>query len=281
MVSLMVRSLNCSLLNKFLKAVYVCCLALLYVNQGYGQSMSLEREIPLTHRAVTGSIDRAHNIYIADVRGSLYKMDSVGTLLYTYSPDRKGNIEYVEAWETLNVLLFYEDLQEYRLLNRFLTQVASKSLTSNIFARLLATSSDNNLWIFDDRDFALKKFNTGYNTLEIEADLSGIVKEGFQGELLREYQHLVFMSDYHSGIYVFDNLGNYIKTLPFTKVGYFNFLRNKLYFLQDGTIHFYDIYTGEVSKISVPTEQKYELVLATDTRLYLISQKGLDIYLYK
>src|SRR5690606_34067409 len=103
MVCFMLRSLNCALVNKFLNAVYVCCLSLLYVNQGYGQSMSLETKIPLTHRAVTGSIDRAHNIYIADVRGSLYKMDSVGTLLYTYSPDKKGNIEYVEAWETLNV----------------------------------------------------------------------------------------------------------------------------------------------------------------------------------
>lgn len=271
-------------MNKFLQtigALGALCLALLFVSQAHGQSISLERKISLTNRAVTGSIDRAGNIYIADNKGSLFKMDSIGTLLYTYSPDRKGNIEYVEAWETLNILLFYEGLQEYRLLNRFLTQVATHSLSQNIFARLLAPGSDNNIWVFDDRDFALKKFNTGYNTLDIGTDLSGIVEKNFQGAHLREYQHLVFMADYQSGIYVFDNLGNFIKTLPFAKVRYFNFLQNKLYFLSGNEVLFYDLYTGEENIISVPTEQTYELVLATDTRLYFISQKAVDIFLYE
>ena len=252
----------------------------LLVGQSHGQTISLERKIPLANRAVTGSIDRAGNIYIADERGSLVKMDSAGVLRYTYSPDRKGNIEYVEAWETLNVLLFYENLQEYRLLNRFLTQVATKSLPQNIFASLLAPSSDNNIWVFDNKDFALKKLNTGYNALEIVTDLSGIVKENFEGEHLREYQHMIFLADYHSGIYVFDNLGNYIKTIPFYKVHYFNFLQNKLYFLRGNEVLFYDLYTGEERIVSIPTEQAYALVLATDTRLYCVSREGVDIYQY-
>lgn len=280
MAFLMAKNLNCSLLNNFLKVVGACCLVLLCISQVYGQSITLERKIPLDNRAVTGSIDRSGNIYIADDRGSLIKMDSTGTVLYTYSPDRKGKIEYVEAWETLNVLLFYEDLQEYRLLNRFLTQIAAKSLNQSIFARLLTPSSDNNIWVFDDSDFALKKFNTGYNTLEIVADLSGIVDVDFQGEHLREYQHLIFMADYHSGIYVFDNLGNYIRTLPFAHVRYFNFLQNKLYLLSEGKVHFYDLYTGEEHTVSAPNGQEYELVLATDTRLYLISKPAVEIYQY-
>lgn len=280
MAFLMAKNLNCSLLNNFLKVMGACCLVLLCISQVYGQSITLERKIPLDNRAVTGSIDRSGNIYIADDRGSLIKMDSTGTVLYTYSPDRKGKIEYVEAWETLNVLLFYEDLQEYRLLNRFLTQVATKSLNQSIFARLLTPSSDNNIWVFDDSDFALKKFNTGYNTLEIVTDLSGIVDVNFQGEHLREYQHLIFMADYHSGIYVFDNLGNYIRTLPFAHVRYFNFLQNKLYILSEGKVHFYDLYTGEERTVSAPNGQEYELVLATDTRLYLISKPAVEIYQY-
>lgn len=256
------------------------CLSLLCFSQAYGQAIVLERQVPLDSRAATGSIDRAGNIYIADDKGSLFKMDSAGTLLHSYSPNRKGTIAYVEAWETLNVLLFYEDLQEYRLLNRFLTHVATKSFTPNIFARLLAPSSDNNIWLFDDSDFALKKFNTGYNALEIVTDLTGIVDANFQGEHLREYQHLVFLADYHAGIYMFDNLGNYIRTLPFTQVGYFNFLQDKLYFLKDNKVHFYDLYTGEYSTLTTPSEQEYRFVLATDTRLYCVSRRALDIYTY-
>lgn len=267
-------------MNSFLKATLAFCLSLLFVGQVYGQTMVLESQVPLGNRAATGSIDRAGNIYIADDKGSLFKMDSAGALLHTYSPDRKGAIAYVEAWETLNVLLFYEDLQEYRLLNRFLTQVTTKSLTKNIFARLLAPSSDNNIWLFDDSDFALKKFNIGYNALEIVTNLAGIVDANFQGEHLREYQHLVFLADYHTGIYVFDNLGNYIRTLPFTRVRYFNFLQDKLYFIKDNELRFFDLYTGEDRTLPVPPEQEYELVLATDTRLYLISKHSVDIYKY-
>lgn len=276
----MVKSLSCSHLNSIFKVIGTFCLLLLFFGSVCGQAISLVKKVPLKNLVVTGSIDRGGNIYIADKKGSLYKMDSAGVLLHAYSPDRKGKINYLEAWETLNVLLFYGDLQEYRYLNRFLTQLATQRLPQNIFASLLTPSADNSIWVFDDSDFTLKKLNTGYNAIEIVTDLSGIVDVNFQGAHIREYQHLIFMADSQAGIYVFDNLGNYIRTLTFSNVHYFSFLQNKLYFLSGNNVLFYDIYTGEEWTIPIPLEQEYKLVLATDTRLYLVAERSIDIYQY-
>lgn len=246
--------------------------------EGNTQTLSLLHSIPLTNAPVAVSIDRTDHIYLADAKGSLLKYDKSGMLLFTYSPNKSGSIKNVEAWSALNVLLFYEGLQECRFLNRFLAPTTTQTLDPDIFARLVTTSSDNNLWVFDDKDFSLKKINLNYNTVEINTTLSNVMKHGFQGKFMKEYQHLVFLSDMNTGVYVFDNLGNYIKMLPFPNVQYFNFFQNKLYFLADNTIHFYELYTGEENYITLPAEENYLFVLASENRLFLISKKRMDIY---
>lgn len=238
----------------------------------------LKHRVALEYKPTAVSIDRSARVYIADQNGSVHKFDANGELLVTYSPERPGNIKSIEASSTLNVLLFYEDLQEYRFLDRFLTLTSTTAFSPDIFASLVTGSADNNLWIFDDSDFNLKKININYNELEIISPLINIVKPDFYGNALKEYQHLIFLSDMHTGVYVFDNLGNYIKILPLPNVGYFNFLANELYYLNDGAVHFYDLYTGEKRKIDIIAKENYLFALVSEKHLFLISKSSLDIF---
>lgn len=278
MVFSMVRISNYLLLNKCLRYILLVLALLFPYLEGKTQSLSLIHKIPLVNEPVAVSIDRSDNVFIADTKGNLFKYDKHGKLLFTYSPNRSGSIKNVEASASLNVLLFYEGLQECRFLNRFLTPTSVQKLNPDIFARLVTISSDNNLWVFDDKDFSLKKLNLHLNTFASSTSLTDVIKHDFQGKFLKEYQHFVFLSDIPTGIYVFDNLGNYIKTLPFPKVQYFNFLDNKLYFLRESTIHFYELYTGEETAVAIPSKENYWFALASKDQLFLVSKKNLDIY---
>src|SRR5690606_16619173 len=114
---------------------------------------------------------------------------------------------------------------------------------------------------------------------QIMTPLSNIINRDFIGRNLKEYQNFVFLSDENSGIYVFDNLGNYIKLLPFTSATFFNFHKSELYYLDNSQIVFYDLYSTDSRTVGVSTEDEYLYTLVTDHHLYLISKDYLDIYL--
>lgn len=246
-----------------------------------GQNTSLLKKISLLEEPVSVSIDRSDHIYVGGGKGNVYKYNKSGELLFTYSPQKPGNIKSIEAWSTLNTFLFYEGLQEFSFLDRFLTLLTTQKLANDVYARLATISSDNNIWVFDDQDYALKKINLNYFEPEILTSLTNVVGSDFQGSHLREYQNFVFLSDGGKGIYVFDNFGNFIKKLPFNKISYFNFYKNELYFLNNSTITFYDIYTTESRFVEIETDEKYIFALFADNMLCMVSKSSLDIYSLK
>lgn len=244
------------------------------------QNVSHINKIPLPEAPVSVSIDRTNHIYLGGNKGNIYKFDDSGELLLSFSPQKQGNIKNVEAWSTLNTFVFYEGLQEFSFLDRFLTLITTQKFDREVYARLATISSDNNLWVFDDQDYSLKKINLNYFEADILTPLNNIVSGDFQGKHLREYQNFVFLSDAAQGIYVFDNFGNFIKKLPFESISYFNFSKNELYFLTGSTLTFYDIYSAETRFIELPTptEKSYDFALIAENRLFMISGSSLDIY---
>lgn len=251
----------------------ICC-----SNQVAAQPISFLEKISLLEIPVSVSIDRANHIYVAGKKGNIYKYNSAGELLFTHSPQKQANVKSVEAWSTLNAFVFYEGLQEFSFLDRFLTPITTQKFSNHIYARLATISSDNNLWVFDDQDYSLKKINLNYFEADILTSLNNIVSGELQGTHIREYQNFVFLSNAATGIYVFDNFGNFIKELPFKAVSYFNFHKNTLYFLNDSKLTLFDIYSSDIKELELETEQKYTFALIMDHKLFLFSGASVDVY---
>lgn len=247
-------------------------------NSVTAQPTSFIEKIPLLDTPVSVSIDRTSHIYVAGKKGNIYKYNSDGELLFTHSPQKQTNVKSVEAWSTLNTFVFYEGLQEFSVLDRFLTPITTQKFRNQIYARLATISSDNNLWVFDDQDYSLKKINLNYFEADILTSLNNIVSGELHGTHIREYQNFVFLSNAAAGIYVFDNFGNFIKELPFKGVSYFNFHKNTLYFLNDSKLTLFDIYSSDVKELELETEQKYTFALITEHKLFLFSGESVDVY---
>ncbi|MER2996179.1 hypothetical protein [Pontibacter populi] len=228
------------------------------------------------------STDRSGSVYLLNPRRNIVQLDSLGRLVTLFSPTNNARVTTIDAWNPMKVLAFYADRQELLLLDRFLTPITSVALADfeiNNTVKAAALSSDDGFWLFDETDFKLSKLDLRLRKVTIETPLNLVLdRNKFDIRMLREYQNQVYLLDYNSGIYVFDNLGNYKQKLPITGVSHIGFLNNELYYVKEGSLHLYDLYKHQEQTIAFPKDKNYTTALATKNRLYLFSGKAADVY---
>jgi hypothetical protein len=223
-------------------------------SKGIAQSLAHSHSVPIK-APIAISTDRQGNIYVADTKGSLNKYEQNGRPIVHFSPQKLAVPSLVEAWFGLQTFIFYRDFQEYTLLDRFLNPTPNYRFPEEMvgFARMATLAPDNNLWIFDDSDFSLKKFNPRQNNLISKNPLDLLLNlRNYDITYMREYQNNLYVSDKNSGILVFDNLGNYRKKLPFSGLDTFGFADDELFYLKDGQLHFFNLYSFAERAIELP-----------------------------
>ena len=190
-------------------------------------------------QTVTASIDmkvsiisatRQGDFMAADHKGNVHRIDTSGKILLSYTPHGQGSIFNLEAWQGIRTLVFFKDFQQIQFLDRFLTYSERIPLPQDIvgFARCMTIASDEQLWLIDDTDFALKKIHAKNLNLLSSTPLDLILPKGkYQFHFMREYQNQLYVADSTVGIFVFDNMGNYRRMLPI-KTSFFTFNSNEL-----------------------------------------------------
>jgi len=229
----------------------------------------------------TVSLDRYGLFYTSDETGNIFKYDSLGNLLFTYSPQKKADVTLLEAWRNVNIFVFYRSFQEFILLDRFL----SPSPTSRLerahigFARLATYSYDNNLWIIDESDFSLKKYNLAQGGIELNTPLDLLLDyKIYDMNYIKEYQNLVYINDKNSGILVFDNMGNYKNKIPIKGLSILGFYNDEIYYQEGDFIKFVNVYTYAERSEKLPESGDFKFILYTSSRLYLFSPTSVSVY---
>jgi hypothetical protein len=263
------------------KVLWVSLLLIFFAGKTFAQTFTLlgSQMIP---KPVAVSQDRYGQVSVAFESGTVSLFDSTGKKLYEYSPFRPVEVNLLESWRTVKIFAFYKDLQAYSLFNRFLVATAEQYRfpASFGFIRTATLANDDNLWLFDEVDFSLKKYNPETQTLLLDAPMSLILDgKNYNLGFMREYQNLLFISEHNSGILVFDNLGNYRKKLPFPGVTYFSFLEDELYFLQQNELYFFNLYTLAERRLKLPgIPEKIQFTILTGNRLFLLTEKQMYVY---
>lgn len=242
------------------------------------QTPDLPRQIT-KGQVVAVSVDNYNRVITADAKGNITAYDTLGNALTTYSPQTVAGVTLLEAWRSMKILVFYRDLQQYVLLDRFLTPLAGYPYPARLpaerigFARVLTLAFDDQLWVFDDADFSLKKYNPQLQAVTIHSPMTLVLDaKDYHINFMREYQSQVFVNDKNSGILVFDNLGNYRKKLPLPNADYFQFVGDELYFADGDTLHFYNIYTAAERKVKLPFTA--QLVVVVGRKIFAFGVDG-------
>jgi transposase-like protein len=245
------------------------------------QELTLLTEVKVK-QPVSISTDRNNHIFTSDPQGNIHKYDSTGKLLHVFSPQKVARATLIEAWPTMQIFLFYRDLQAYTYLNRFLTdnrQTTGFDTDMVGFARVATVASDELIWVFDEADFSLKKLNAQTQQLTVSVPLNLVLTSAkYNINYMREYQNMLFVNDANSGILVFDNFGNYKKKLPFSGLSFFGFRGNELYYVNESGIHFFDLYTLATKSLPLPGNISPEFVLVFNTRVAVFKKNSLFIY---
>src|SRR6478609_4381179 len=65
------------------------------------------------------SSDPYQFVYLSDIGGNIYKIDSLGKQFVMASPPRRGQITSIEAYRNVNIFVFYSEYQVYYYYDRF------------------------------------------------------------------------------------------------------------------------------------------------------------------
>ncbi len=257
---------------------------LLFYLSASAQNWSLISKQPLNVPLEYCNIDRFGNIYLSDKTGNLRKLNPLGEQIAQFASQHYGKLSALESWTSLRVFLFYQDIQQFVYLDRFLNQSEFLDFSSAQFrlVTLASPSSDNQLWIIDSGPATLAKYDINFGSVTFSQVLNQLIDApDLKPNQLFEYQNRVYLGDSNLGILVFDNLGNYIQTIdkPGGKLVYP--FKEELYFLKGNRLHFISIYNQNQRIIELPENQTdYKHVLVTEKSIVLASSQDLFIYSY-
>ena len=241
----------------------------------------LVRTIKLARPGVA-SLDRRGNVYVADEQDNIHQYGPDGQALNTYSPPQPGHTAQIEAWNSAKILVFYDDRQEILLLDRFMTSITNVRLIDFLDGsiRVATLAPDDRLWLFNESDLTLRQFDPTLQRLMFSTPLDLIIgrsKPDFR--FLRQYQNNLYLVDRTSGIFVFDNLGNYRKKLPFTGLNSIGFRGDELYYLAGNQIHFFQLYNFNERNVPLPAAAaQAQQVLLGEQYAYIVTAAGLLVY---
>jgi hypothetical protein len=229
------------------------------------------------------SLDRRGNLYVTDSQNNVHQYGPDGQALNVYSPPLPGHTAQLEAWNTTKVLIFYDDRQELVLLDRFLAPISKLSLLDYFdgMVRTATLAPDDRYWLLNESDLTLRQLDAGSGRFTITTPLDLLIGRSRPDfRFLREYQNNLYLVDNKNGVYVFDNLGNYRKKLPFPGLTTLGFRGDELYYVAADGVHFFHLYSLKERTMALPGAQTGEVrqVLVGEQYAYVLTGTGLQVY---
>lgn len=253
-------------------------LLLLFLALGSGKTFSQESEwgdfvaveFPRLDKI---SLDNQDFLFVADPEGNLYQYNLSGQRINNFSPPRQGRLTQLEAFWTVNIFTFSTDLQEYRILDRFINPISENKIPAeNIALAKAATLGNNNIiWILDETDLSIKQFDFRTRRILQQQPLNLVLENTSLDVLdIREHQNLLFLNIAGQGIYIFDNQGNFIKRLQVFPNGRLSFWKGYLFLVEKDSIRLVDFQSG--------AEEQFRLSLGAEVTGILVNRKAVILY---
>src|SRR5205085_1000675 len=108
------------------------------------------------------NVDVLDNIYLITAGNQLKKLNGNADSLAVFNDVKKyGNPSYIDVSNPLKILVYYKNFSTVVVLDRLLAiRNTINFRKQNIFSvKAVATSYDNNIWLFDEQDYSLRKID--------------------------------------------------------------------------------------------------------------------------
>ena len=228
------------------------------------------------------NVDILDNIYLITAGNQLKKLNSNGDSIAVFNDVKKyGNPSYIDVNNPLKILVYYKNFSTVVILDRLLTQRNMINLRKqNIFSvKAIATSYDNNIWIFDEQDLKLKKINEEGNLVMESTDMRQLVDPVPFPQQIIDSDNLVYLYDEKKGFFIFDYYGGLKNTLPFVNWTDVAISGNKMMGFSENKLLSYQLNSLNLKTYELPSFfRDHEAVKAVNGKVYLLKKDGVEIY---
>ncbi len=225
--------------------------------------------------------DKLNQFYTVTDKNEIIKFDSKGKEVFRYTNNYLDNLTHLDATDPFNILLYYPDFLSVITLDRTMNETGNFDLSNLNFIQVKAigTSNDNNIWLFDEVAFKLKKINRNGTVLRQSVDLNLQMNHKPKPVFLIERENAVFVNDPEYGIIVFNIFGEYDSVLNLKGLDQFQVLDNQLLFKKDKKMFSYHIQSLRQKEIKLPVElNASDEVLIQKNRVCIRKANRIEVY---
>ncbi|NVJ85835.1 MAG: hypothetical protein HWE15_05985 [Algoriphagus sp.] len=237
-------------------------------------------EIPLQELDQV-SLDTRDQIYVSNPQGDIFLFNTSGKQQNYFSPARQAKLSQLEAAWSVTIFSFSEDLQEYRILDRFLNPIAERNfLDASVNLAKAATLGNNNIvWVWDESDLSLKRMDYLRNLILDVQPLNLITSvKNLQISALKEYKNRVFALIPDEGVLIFDNQGNLLLDLKLPQLTKLSLYKDYLLWLENGYLMGFNLSSRTVEEIQPLKTQAGSYALVGQTVFLLIHSEKIEVY---
>lgn len=256
-------------------------LPLLMVGQTEGKLLDYSLLHILDISSPVFTTDQLRNVYTVTKTNEVIKYNPAGEVQFRYNNNTLGNLVFIDATDPFNLLLFYPDFRSVVLLDRTLSETGAFDLFNLdvIDVPAVGISSDNNLWIYDDIKFILKKIDRNGKVVQESNNVSLVLDKTLTPNFILERSNALYINDPECGILVFDLFGNYTKTIDVKGLSQFQIIDQQLVYWQDGKLHVFNLKSLQTrsTDLQLPPDEE-QLVRIEKDRLYVRTGPSLKIY---
>ncbi len=228
------------------------------------------------------TIDYSGNIFLTNNKGDIIKYNKLCEEQLVFSPSKTANIKNISVWSQFKIFAFYEELQEYIILNRFLTSPIRYDFSkSNVgFVSAATLNFQQNIWVIDEADFTLKLIDSQQGNIITSQLLSQYLDvANHQISDMIEYKGNLYLVDEYSGVFIFDNFGNYIQQISAKGIRNMYLNQHILSYQSANQIIELNLNTLQQDTIALPQGDFSSVFKKSDT-FYALSNDELQIYQY-
>lgn len=212
-------------------------------------------------------------------------LDSLGNPLFQFRQTTSGKLGTVDVTNPLKPLLFFPEFFELIFLDSRMNFQNSVNLREAGIMQPLAIclSGRGGFWVYDHQDFQLKYIAENLSVQFESGNLAQVTGTTVVPKQMMESENLVILNDPSIGLLIFDNFGNFLKTIPKKNAKLLQVLKQELIVVEEDSIWGIPLASGEPRKIElkgISTEGLIE-VQFWKNMVYILRKGVFEIYQLK
>jgi hypothetical protein len=229
------------------------------------------------------NVDALENIYVLTPDFQLKKMSSDGFILSIFNSVKLYRApSLIDVSNPLKILLYYKNSGFIVTLDKLLTVRNSINIHTQQYFNIpvIASSYDNNMWIFDGASLKIKKLDDLGNALVESQEMSVFGDNIPEHVIMLADDKQVLLYDEQKGFYCFDWNGTFKDVIiPFLNWKSIGLYGKTIYGFKGNKLFLYEWQSLNLKEFDLPDGLSDNLKMKIANRkLYVLTEDGIRIY---